>query len=447
MKLIVKEIPTILGINSRDKKEDTNSWDIIMIIVRNTDQINIWTTLIATGSVIFVFLAINRYPRVPWHLMLMIVATIVGLTVNGNNNIFKFSTFGGELSKGANFQIFLREVLNNHYYNKGFLTFKQPIALDFFLNSAFLAIMTLMEATATIRLTSFAYKCRYLVAPEFVGIGVGNILAGLIGLLPMGYSVTRNVVAIGCRARTSVFTLFSLLLLIFFTLVFLEAFTSMPVVFKSMITITIGMRLVDVRLLVSYVRSQYVYGGLMVIFILISMMVEVAFCIFLFYGLYFFIYLQQSGTYCYTLGSVDELKTQIEIFNVGKVLDKFTKETLEEYLITGEEKIPDSIMRHLDHYMLIYQFRGLFGFLHCTEHISNMKLARKTIIVLDFRYVHLYDLELITEYYKILSRIAKDVRLSLFVTGLPKAQVDNNKVLEESWVVTLKGLFRIIYIN
>lgn len=337
----------------------------------------------------------------------MAAGVIIGLTIDNSNSFLKLKTFDKELNKDSNFQVFLKDVVNSHFYKTGLLTFKQPIGLDFFLNSTFLALMTILESSTTIRLASFINKKQFKIAQEFYGIGVSNFLAGLIGLMPMGFPITRNMISISCKAKSSTYTFFSLILLVVFTLVFLPGFTSMPLIVKAIMNISLGVYFIDIRVMKNYIETQSLYGCLALFFVVFSLFVEVSFCIFFFYVIYFMIYMQQSGNFSYSVGTVDDLKTQIEFSSFRKDNEM----TLESYLKTGDSNIKDNILAHLDSNVLIYQFRGLFGFLHTSEHISNMKLAMKQIIILDFRYVHHYDLELIHEYYKVMTRIAKDSRL------------------------------------
>lgn len=439
----MKEFPAVLGILTRSRAENLNSWQLLWVIISHSGQISWVTFAISMSTIVFLCVAMKYLPRVPWQLFLLIAGVIVGLTADRTSHVFRFKTFGGELNKDSNFQVFLQDVFRSHFYNTGLLAFKQPIGLDFFLNSAFLAIITILESATTIRLSMFLSKQQFKVAQEFYGISVSNIVAGLIGLLPLGFPITRNMISLSCRARSSTYTLFSLILLVVFTLVFLKAFTSMPIIIKAIMNVSLAVYFVDPLVMVNYIRTQPRYGLLSLSFVIISLFVEVSFCVFFFYVIFFFFYMQQSGNYSYSVGSINDLKTQIEFSSLRRDREM----TLEGYLKAGEDKLKDSTLGHLDRNLLIYQFRGLFGFLHTYEHISNMKLTLKHIIILDFRYVHLYDIELIGEYYKVMARIAKDVRFLLYITGIPEYLVENSTLIKRTWVSTLAEKNRMIYIN
>ena len=109
--------------------------------------------------------------------------------------------------------------------------------------------------------------------------------------------------------------------------------------------------------------------------------------------------------------------------------------------------INDKLKQKFEQFTLIYQFRGIFSFLTDNEHISNIKIYRKVIIVLDFRYVITHDVEFLGEYLAILNRIIRDSRLEIFVTGIPFSLVQNDLLLQESWVGQLNKHNRLIFIN
>lgn len=436
-KLVIKEIPAICGLIEHRDLTTHNAWQIFWILTSNLTRINFSTLLISVFIICVITIGV-RYKKkvpVPWYLILGIAAIVVGLTVPKRNSIFKSENFGGKLSQDSNLQAFFRDVIDSHPYHTGLFKFKQPLQLDFFLNCFFLAVMTLIESSVTIRLSTHLNKTIYNQSTELYCIAISNFISGLLGLLPMGFPIGRNVLSIACGAASITYTLFCMIAMICFTMIFLNTFMTLPVIFKSIISIAVGVSLLDIKNISQYTKSRMFYGILTFLFVLISFFVEVSLCVFYFYLIYFSIYLTKGGNFSYTVGKIEDLNTRIEFF---KVHNPEYPGSLKEYLIRAHiDRSKDDIVENFEEHTVIYQFRGLFNFFYTQDHMANIRLLNKKIVILDFKYVFEHDMEQLTGYLFLINRIIRNDYFYIFITGIPHSFATKDPIMARTWITPL----------
>lgn len=403
-------------------------------MLSNLGSIHYTTLLISVCLIAVTCLAVNKASFIPWYLILAVGGIALGMYTTPINGIFNYQTFGGELSRDSDLQAFIRDVIDSHPYKKGLFKFKQPLQLDFFLNCMFLALMTMVEASVTIRLTTMLNMKRYKPAVEMYTIGASNIVSGILGLLPLGFPICRNILTIGCGARSVTYTLFCLIFIVGFTMVFLKAFMSIPIILKSIISISVGISLLDIGTLVRYIKARPFFGQLALVFVLLTFFIEVGLCVFYLYVIFFCIYLRQSGSYGYTVVGLSEINTRLALFAESHPdCPKSIKDCLKR------ADLPSKFIDRYENITTIYQFRGLFCFLHVHDHMSNLKLLGKRIVILDFSYVIKHDIEMLGEYLLLVSRVLKEPKICVFVAGIPYSDVKNDPILQNSWVKTLSS--------
>ena len=302
--------------------------------------------------------------------------------------------------------------------------------------------MTIIESCATVKLAMFLTKQRYRASTELYALGMSNVLAGFIGLLPMCLPISRNILTLGCFARSRFYCLFCLIITVVFTWIFWGAFLRIPVILKSVICIAVGLSLLDFNLLLNYFKYHRKYSYLMLTFVLISCFIELSFSICFFYVIFFASYVQNELRQGYTIANFESLDTQMEFYNV-----KLTQPRKDLTDQIRSAKISPKIVNNLSQYMVVYQLRGTFNFLNDHEHVASIKIQRKVIVVLDFRYVIAHDCEYISEYLPLLNRVIKDSRMELFVTGIPREMAEGDAVMREGWMQSVIENNRIVYIN
>lgn len=439
--MVLKELPAMFGIMSKVRVETLNFWQGIAFIFNNRAAIS-WTTfLFVVGSVAALW-GLSKYAKkVPWHMVACLLAIAVGYFFSQTG---RFQTFGEELQKDATFDTFFNEVFSTKFYKVGLSDFRKDIDLEFFLNCTFLAVMTIVESTATIRLAMHLTKQRFRSSVELYALGASNILAGAIGLLPLSLPISRNIMTLGAGARSKAYTLFCFIICVTFGWAFWGVFLKIPMLIKTIICVATGISLVDIAEIKNYVQvnSKKMYGYVCICMIAISLLIDVSFCVAFFYIGFLGLYLQKRSHSSYTIGNPQDFQNQIEVFSHRLAEPRLQLQDYMNLNLTSK-RVREEPLKHI----IVYQMRGVFCFLHDNEHISNIKISRKTIVVLDFRFVEDFDLELITEYLPLLNRIIKDSRMELFVTGIPLYQVQNNLLLQESWVQQMMDKKRLIFIK
>lgn len=431
----------MFGILSKVRVETLNMWQGIAFIISNRAAIS-WTTFIFVVVSVSLLWALSKYaPKVPWHIVAVSIAIMTGYFFSHTG---RFQTFGEELQKDASFDTFFNQVFSTKFYTVSINDFRKEIDLEFFLNCIFLALMTIVESCATIRLAMHLTKQRFRSSVELYALGASNILAGVIGLLPLSLPISRNIMTLGAGARTKAYTLFCFIICVTFGWAFWGLFLKIPVLIKTIICVATGMALVDIPEIRNYfqVNSKKPYGYLCLIFIGVSLLVDPSFCVAFFYIVFLGLYLRKQSGSSYTLGNPEDLRNMIEVFSHRLEEPRLQLEDFMNYNLNSKILKSDPLK-----HMIVYQMRGTFCFLHDNEHISNIKISRKVIVVLDFRFVEDYDLELITEYLPLLNRIIKDSRMELFVTGIPHYQVLQNELIVNSWVQQMKDQKRLIFIK
>lgn len=440
----MKEIPAIFGIYSEKQIETTSLFEIVKLVIDKKDQINYWVALMFCGACLILFVGLKFLRKIPWVLILFVGSIIAIYFIDIEES--KFQTFGSELKKDSNFKIFFKEVFDSHFYNKGVWELKKPMGLEFFINCMFLAIITIVEASATIKTSSYLLKHRFRGSVEVYSLGVSNFLAGIIGLLPMSLPISRNILSLACGAKTKMYCILCLVITILFTWALWDVFIKIPVLLKSVICLSVGIYLLNFRAMANYVRTRPMYAVLLIVFTLISCYVEITFCIITFYIVFFSIYVQKGSNLVYTVGNTEEMKSSVSLFESNRKKEEGEEQlTFEEYLnrVVDPEKPIPNICR----YAHVYQLRGLFCFMNTVDHLANIKLFRVPLVILDFRFVIGHDLELINEYLPLVSQLIKDTKRDLFVTGFPKELVEKDNLLRASWVGTMHAHKRVIFIN
>ena len=268
-------------------------------------------------AVLCIFVKYMR--QVPWHAILFFVAVVLGIALGAG--YFGLQTFQGELGKDSNFSTFIGQVIDNHFYHQGMFTYKKPVTIDFFLNCLFLAVITMIESAATIRLAMFLTKQKFRASVELYSIGVTNMLAGFLGLLPVCLPISRNIMSLGCGAKSRVYSLYCLILAVLFTWIFWSVFMALPVIIKSIFSISIGISLIDIGLLRNHFKSHPTYSLMSLGFIFLTFFFELTFCIFFCYVIFFALYARNGSSHGYSVGTVEDLQTKVEFFNYQTQLD------------------------------------------------------------------------------------------------------------------------------
>lgn len=444
IKLLVLELPALFGIVTRQRIDGHNVWDTLWVLFTYRQQISFSSSAVSLGAVLILWAGVKYLPKIPWHMIYFVIALAMSIFLPKGS--LRYTTIGAELDKDSNLETYLKQIIHLHWYNSGLLNLKQPASIQFYLNCLFMATMIIIECSAVCKISMFLTKQRHRSSAELYSVGVSNLLAGLIGILPLSLPLTRNILTLACGARTKTYTLFCLIITLILTWAFWKVFLGIPAIFKSIISTSVGLCLIDLKMLQNYIRTHRMFGFLVAVFITITLFIEITYCIIFFYVIFFAYYVQKNSNYGYSLGNFDELANKVEIFNMKFKDEQQNQLSLQEYFQSYSD-LSERLRTRLKDHFLVYQFRGIFSYLFENEHLANIKITKKYVIVLDFRYVLEHDMEMLSEYLPILNRIIKSSKMELFVTGIPKHLVEESDAIRDTWVGTLQENNRLIYIS
>lgn len=115
-----------------------------------------------------------------------------------------------------------------------------------------LTIVTLLECSVTMKLSELKQGFRGRKRFELLGVGIGNIIAGFFGILPLSLSIGKNLLALKSGATNRIY----LLLSAFFTVVFgwlaWEYMKFLPMICVSIFNSSLGILLINPELIFRY---------------------------------------------------------------------------------------------------------------------------------------------------------------------------------------------------
>jgi sulfate permease, SulP family len=186
--IVVHQLPDLFGLSS----VSGSTINRVETVVRHLGQANGWTLGIALGVLVIVFAAERISRRLPGALVALLASTIlVGALSLKNHGVDVL----GAVAHGA-------PHLGLHGVSWSALGSVAPVA-------GVVALVVVSQSAATTR--AFATQGHYQVdvGRDFLGVGAGSIMAGLVGAFPVNASPARTAATASAGGRTQVSGLFA----------------------------------------------------------------------------------------------------------------------------------------------------------------------------------------------------------------------------------------------
>ena len=238
--IIVHQLPDLLGL---PPTAGSNQHRLVYVCT-HLDQVNGWATALGLGVLAVVVLSARLDRRIPGALVGMVVATVCvavfGLQAKG---VYVLGTV-----RTGHVHVGLSGVT---WSNLGSLA---PLA-------AVVALVVVTQTAATTR--AFAEQGEYDVdaGRDFLGVGAGSVLAGLVGSFPVNASPPRTGAVATSGGRTQAGALGAAAVVVVL-IPFANVLRDVPLSALAAILIYIALRLFDVRGLVAIARFNWLEFGL-----------------------------------------------------------------------------------------------------------------------------------------------------------------------------------------
>ena len=179
--IIVHQLPSALGVSS----SGTSVLQRLNSLSHLLNHVSAWSVALALGTFVVLLVGEKISARLPWALGAIGVATILSVTLSlGRHGVSEL----GAVSSGL------------PTWRLHWLTASQwGVVLT---TMATLVIVILSQTSATTRTSSDDLGVASDISRDFVGVGLANVAAGLVGAIPVNASPARTTVARVAGGRT-----------------------------------------------------------------------------------------------------------------------------------------------------------------------------------------------------------------------------------------------------
>jgi SulP family sulfate permease len=179
--IVVHQLPHVFGIVGGGNSVIQR----LQAIVDNFHQVSVWSIVLAIGTLVVMLVGEEINPRLPWALAAVLVGTILCVSLSlANHGVQQL----GSVIVGL--PTWRLRWLSPHEWGVVFTT-----ALT-------LVIVIMSQTAATARTSADDLGVADNVSRDFVGVGLANIAAGLVGAFPVNASPARTTVTRLAGGRT-----------------------------------------------------------------------------------------------------------------------------------------------------------------------------------------------------------------------------------------------------
>lgn len=392
--------------------------------------------------IVFQYL-LKRYPRIPWHSIVFILAMPIGyfmkpILKSGRN----LQTILGVYWPNTpalikDIQESIRNPLDSSVINT--LIIFDPY---FIINMVAMAVLTYIECIMTIELVKVLYNKKTNRGWELVGVGVSNVLMGVFGLTPCSLPTLRNTLVYSLNATSSVFCLLAAFFAVLFGWLIYPLAHQVPMLVSSIFNLSLGLSMIDFDILYFYFKYNRKYAWVFVAVILGGFALHIIFSLLLSWILFFAYYFSQVPKDNFTLGVFKEVSKRFEEYNEA-IEERYKEDETSANLLKGGNR-QNQLLEQIERRGVIYQLKGRFNFIYYHAHVQNIMNLNKEIVLLDFYPVWDNDLEFIRSYGEMIEQLKKN-RINFYITGIPKEIVGDNRLLRKTWIEVMDEEDRILY--
>jgi MFS superfamily sulfate permease-like transporter len=172
--IIVHQLPDALGVASGG----TTVYQRLHSLSHALGHVSAWSLVLAAGTLAMMMLGERINPRVPWALAAIVIATVLAVSLSlDHHGVVQLGAVSAQLP----------------HWRVHWLTSKQWATVC--TTAVTLVIVILSQTAATTRTTSDDLGVEADVSRDFVGVGLANVAAGLVGAFPVNASPARSTVS------------------------------------------------------------------------------------------------------------------------------------------------------------------------------------------------------------------------------------------------------------
>ena len=191
--IIVHQLPDALGVTSGG----SSVYQRLDSLSHALGHVSAWSIALAVGTLAMLLVGERINARVPWALGAIVIATILAVALSlAKHGVVELGAVSAQLP----------------HWRLHWLTSKQWAAVG--TTAVTLVIVILSQTAATSRTTSDDLGVESDISRDFVGVGLANVAAGLVGAFPVNASPARSTVSRLAGGKTKVVGLTAALLAI-----------------------------------------------------------------------------------------------------------------------------------------------------------------------------------------------------------------------------------------
>jgi MFS superfamily sulfate permease-like transporter len=225
--IIVHQLPSALGVTSGG----TSVYQRLDSLSHTLGHVSAWSIALAVGTLAVLLVGERVNARVPWALGAIVVATVLAVTLSlAQHGVVELGTVSAQLPK----------------WRLHWLSSKEWATVC--TTALTLVIVILSQTAATSTTTSDDLGVDSDISRDFVGVGLANVAAGLVGAFPVNASPARSTVSRLAGGKTKIVGLTAALLAIVLSPLSHYAH-SIPLAALAGVLFFIALRLIKVEVL------------------------------------------------------------------------------------------------------------------------------------------------------------------------------------------------------
>jgi sulfate permease, SulP family len=181
--IIVHQLPSALGVTTGG----SSIYQRLDALSHSLGHVSGWSIALSLGTLLLLLAGERVNPRVPWALCAILIATVLAVTLSlSQHGVAELGTVSAQLPT----------------WRLHWLSSKEWGAV--FTTAITLVIVILSQTAATSRTSSDDLGVESDISRDFVGVGLANVAAGLVGAFPVNASPARSTVSHLAGGKTKV---------------------------------------------------------------------------------------------------------------------------------------------------------------------------------------------------------------------------------------------------
>jgi len=437
--IILNEIVRAFGI--RGHPNNVRFFDVWKYVAEHFDQAK-WIMfviyILATSVLVY---CVKRFRNLPWFLAASFLAILAGYFLGGAGivNIIKNSFQGGPE---------LITLLDNHIHHLiNFDVFvKKVLKGEFIMNMLFFTVATFLESVTTIRVARMKQSEQSDRFSEMLGLGFTNCILGLLGLLPVGIPLARNILAAETGGNHKLHLLFAGTILFLLSFILWPVMQYFPTIAISIFNSCLGMLMIDFWFILALVRSSPILIIPISVLLVGSLFIDVLMAFNISLVLFYLMYFNIGGKEYYCIE-----KTDLYFEGIGKAQSIISLQPEEEEervglnalplgvtRIEADEVIEDEFEMTKQNFIedgVVYTLLGTFNFFNYEVHYNNIRYFNKTYVCLNFSEIIGHDIDFLPEYRSLIELIDES-GYECYISGFSKERMLKDRTLRRvNWLL------------